>query len=373
MLAGVFICTSVSVSAQTSVKKVQYKVKQLKKTLDKLQLSLKKERAKRSEQERALQTSEQDIATLGAQILKLEQERRALDTNLNRFLANKSTYEVQLIEHRARLAKLLKQRYQLVEHTPIKLLLNQKDPQQASRLLVYLDVLRSFEAQQVLNFEKVLAKAQQNDQSIEVTVRQLSQRTAILEKKRKNIQDSRAQRRKNIKNIDTKIASNKSKIKKLTADKKRLLKVIKGIEQAIVVNNAKIIDYRPFKTLKSKLKWPATGKIVRHFGSLENNLAYDGILIRAKQGSAVKAVHTGHVVFSDWLRSYGMLMIVDHGAGYLTLYGHNDQLNKKVGDKVSPGETIALVGSSGGNTRAGLYFAIRHNGKTTNPRNWLLR
>jgi len=373
MFIGVLCSASINISAAPSVKQTQYQVKQLKKTLDKLQSQLKKERAKRSSQERAIQKSEQDIAALGLQIKQIEQEQQKLDANLAGFLSNKSKIEAQLVEHRQRLAKLIQQRYQLVEHTPIKLLLNQKDPQHASRMLAYLDIIRDYEAKQVLEFESVLAQKKHNDQSIDDTQAQLAKRKTILEKKRKSLQSTRLQRRKNIDSIDSKIASNKSKIKKVTADRKRLLKVIKGIEKAIVLNKAKVVDNRPFKKLKSKLKWPVSGKVVRSFGSVENSLKYDGILIRAKQGSAVKAVHTGHVVFSDWLRSYGMLMIVDHGAGYLTLYGHNDQLNKKVGDKVNPGETIALVGSSGGNTRAGLYFAIRHNGKTTNPRNWLAR
>ncbi len=184
---------------------------------------------------------------------------------------------------------------------------------------------------------------------------------------------TKVQRKKNILAINKRVNNKRSKIKKLAADKKRLAKIVARIAEVVKAKAAKVVDNRPFKRLKGQLKWPVKGKIVRRFGSMENNLAYDGVLIRTKQNSPVKVVHTGKGVFADWLRSYGMLLIVDHGAGYLTLYGHNDQLNKKVGDAVFSGEVIALAGSSGGNTRAGLYFAIRRNGKTTNPKHWLIR
>ena len=238
--------------------------------------------------------------------------------------------------------------------------------------------MRNFEAKQVLEFQNLLAKRAVNDESIDSTQAQLATHRKALQAKRTSLEKTRVKRQKNINQIDRNIAANKTKINKLAGDKKRLDRVLSRIEQVIVQNTEKrkvasVVDNRAFKVLKRKLKWPAKGRVLRNFGSIENSLAYDGILIRASQRSPVKAVHTGHVVFADWLRSYGMLLIVDHGAGYLTLYGHNDQLNKKVGDKVSPGEVIALVGSSGGNAQPGLYFAIRHNGKTTNPRAWLSR
>lgn len=382
ILTAALLVGAVNISAQPSLKKTQRDVKQLKRVLSKLQVQLKAERAKRSGEERAMRKNEQAIATLGSQINQIEKKQAELNKNLSSYQADKSAIELQLSLHKERLAVLLKQRYQLTEHSPIKLLLNQQSPLQAARMLKYLTLLRDFEAQQVVEFQQLLTKKALNDQSIDSTQTQLSKHHRALQNKRSALEKTRQARQKNITKIDRNIAANKNKIKKLAGDKKRLEKVLSRIEKvivrqvkpAVVVKKVvKVVDNRAFKVLKAKLKWPTKGRVVRNFGSKENNLSYDGILIRATQRSPVKAVHTGHVVFADWLRSYGMLMIVDHGAGYLTLYGHNDQLNKKVGDKVASGEVIALVGSSGGNTQAGLYFAIRHNGKTTNPKAWLSR
>ncbi|NQZ31684.1 MAG: peptidoglycan DD-metalloendopeptidase family protein [Oceanospirillaceae bacterium] len=378
MLTAALLVAAVNVSAQPSLKQAQRDVKQLKKVLGKLQVQLKAERSKRSNEERAMHKNEKDIAALGSQINEIERQQLALNKNLDSYQADKSQIEQQLMGHRERLSVLLKQRYLLTEHTPIKLLLNQESPQQAARMLKYLAILRNFEAKQVLEFQNLLAKRAVNDESIDSTQAQLATHRKALQAKRTSLEKTRVKRQKNINQIDRNIAANKTKINKLAGDKKRLDRVLSRIEQVIVQNTEKrkvasVVDNRAFKVLKRKLKWPAKGRVLRNFGSIENSLAYDGILIRASQRSPVKAVHTGHVVFADWLRSYGMLLIVDHGAGYLTLYGHNDQLNKKVGDKVSPGEVIALVGSSGGNAQPGLYFAIRHNGKTTNPRAWLSR
>ena len=370
----VALLATVNVNAEPSVKKTQLQVKQLKKALAKLQTQITAERSKRSGEERAIQKNEQDIAALGSQISKIEVKQRQLKTDLSGFMANKSKIEQQLSAHRRRLALLLKQRYQLADHTPIKLLLNQESPQQASRMLMYLDIIGDFEAAQVEAFEAVLVRQQDNDVSIGSTQTQLSQQRESLEEKRRLVKGKRERRKQNILAINRNIELKKTEYKRLAADKKRLEKVIARIEKVIVQTRAlaRAIDNRSFKTLQGKLKWPAAGRIVRSFGSIENKLAYDGVLIRAAHRSPVTAVHSGHVVFADWLRSYGMLLIIDHGAGYLTLYGHNDQLNKTVGEQVSSGEVIALVGNSGGNTRAGLYFAIRRDGQTTNPRRWLL-
>ncbi len=383
----------VSFAAQ-SIQESKSQVKQLHKVLLRLQKDLKAERSKRSKEERAFQKNEQDIAKLAPSISAIDRQLKKLQQNLNGYLGNRDRIAAQLEVQKQHLLVLLKQRYQMGEQTPLKLLLNQKDPEKMSRMSIYLDRIRQQQSEQVIAFRQLLVKHDTNNVKIDST-----QLTLVAEKKslllrQAKLELTRVQRKKNLQLIERKISKNNLKMKQVAADKKRLERVISRIQTVIsapkvvkianptkVINEslpimnspARVIDNRPFKNLKGKLKWPVKGKIVRRFGALENNLSYDGVLIRAKQSSAVRAVHTGKIVFANWLRSYGMLMIVDHGRGYLTLYGHNDQLNKKVGDTVFPGEVIALVGSSGGNTRAGLYFAVRRDGQTTNPLGWLTK
>ncbi len=132
--------------------------------------------------------------------------------------------------------------------------------------------------------------------------------------------------------------------------------------------------HKPFKALRGGLEWPARGRLVSLFGTQRaGNLKWDGVVIAAKEGSEVKAIHHGRVAFSDWLRGFGLLMIIDHGDGYMSLYGHNQSLFKETGDWVEPGETIAVMGNSGGQRNAGVYFGIRYKGKAVNPKKWCKR
>jgi len=349
--------------------------------LKKLQSDLKKERAKRSKEERALQLSEQNIATTAAQILKFNKKLASNNSNLQGFLSRQTQLQQQLDLQQKNLVSIIKQRYQMGEETPLKLLLRQQNPEYVSRMLIYFEKIREQQNTEILAFRQLLAKHDSNNSKIDQTQSQLLTQRKKLLQQQQQLQSSRTKRRQVLAKIDLQISKNRTKIKKLAADKKRLEKVISRIQKVLpktVVKvkatvKAKVKDNRPFKVLKGKLPWPVKGRVIRNFASVENNLAYDGVLISAVQGRSVQAVHGGMVVFADWLRSYGMLMIIDHGDGYLTLYGHNQQLLKKVGDSVSTLEPIAMTGNSGGNQHAALYFAIRHRGQTTNPRAWFAR
>ena len=123
------------------------------------------------------------------------------------------------------------------------------------------------------------------------------------------------------------------------------------------------------------MPWPAGNKLIKKFGNakIDGKITWEGILISAKAGTSVEAIHHGRVVFSDYLRGHGLLVIVDHGDGYMSLYAHNQSLLKETGDWVSSGETISRVGNTGGQAQAGLYFEIRHQGKPTDPIKWCRR
>ena len=126
-----------------------------------------------------------------------------------------------------------------------------------------------------------------------------------------------------------------------------------------------------FGRMRGKLAWPVQGKLVARFGEIRaGGLKWDGVLVAAERGSPVKAVYQGRVVYADWLPGLGLLAIVDHGDGYLSLYGHNDRLYKAVGERVAAGEAVAAAGDSGGRTRPELYFEIRRSGKPVDPRPW---
>jgi septal ring factor EnvC (AmiA/AmiB activator) len=138
-----------------------------------------------------------------------------------------------------------------------------------------------------------------------------------------------------------------------------------------LVAPAETVEHRPFRALKGRMPWPAKGSLAGRFGmEKRGGLLWDGVLISAPEGREVKAVHHGRVAFADWLRGFGLLLIIDHGDGYMSLYGHNQSLFKEAGDWVEQGEPVALVGNSGGRLDTGVYFGIRYQGRPVNPKHW---
>jgi len=156
-------------------------------------------------------------------------------------------------------------------------------------------------------------------------------------------------------------------------NEKDLQQILKQLELALEeFPTAAPIIRKPFGKLRGKLNWPAKGRHLHRFGSKRKlaNLRWNGVVIKAREGANVKSIAHGQVIFSDWLRGYGLLIIIDHGDGYMSLYGHNQSLFKDVGDYVERNEVISLIGNSGGSEQSALYFEIRHNRKPTNPRRW---
>ncbi len=174
-----------------------------------------------------------------------------------------------------------------------------------------------------------------------------------------------------VRSISATMASRDAEIGSLREQEQELSELLTRLAQRLPAMPD--IDAPPFAGQTDRLVWPAEGKVLKRFGQprADGSLKWNGVLLRASAGSEVRAVYHGRVVFAEWLAGMGLLTIVEHDGGYMSLYGHNQDLIKDVGDWVSPGEVIAHVGDSGGQANAGLYFEIRKDGKPVNPQNWL--
>ena len=185
---------------------------------------------------------------------------------------------------------------------------------------------------------------------------------------------SQDQRRELVAKLTAELQDQGRQLARLQSDERELNALIKGLEQALADIPVEHPQQMQFAALRGRLPWPASGRIVSRFGTPRlGGLFWDGVMISAPEGREVRAVHHGRVAFADWLRGLGLLMIVDHGDGYMTLYGHNQSLFKEVGDWVEADEAIALVGSSGGRERAGVYFGVRFKGRPVDPAKWCRR
>jgi len=186
-----------------------------------------------------------------------------------------------------------------------------------------------------------------------------------------SLEHARDERRAVVAKLDAGIADSNEKINKARADEKRLTDLVAELTKLMA--GFPVDGKEPFARFKGKLAWPVAGRLAGEYGQPRDGgtVKWNGVLIEASQGTPVRAIYRGRVAFADWLPGLGLLLVLDHGDGYMSLYGHNQSLLKEPGDSVSPGETIAQVGDTGGQARPALYFEIRAKGEPVNPHDWI--
>jgi septal ring factor EnvC (AmiA/AmiB activator) len=302
------------------------------------------------------------------QLIRSKQARLA---DLNNVIA---IHTQSLDRERQHLGRQIRTAYMTGRNDYLKLLLNQEDPAQVGRMLAYYDY---FNRTRVNTINSVISQVE--------TIKQLQgsilSETALLEQlKSRQIANSkeltvwRESRQTILQHLENDINAKDQQLKSLEEHEQKLSALLRKLDKK---KNAITYfeDSVPFNTLLGKLQWPVAGRLLNAFGDERRgaSLKWDGVKIGADAGNEVHAVHTGRVVFADWFRNLGLLIILDHGEGYMSLYGYNQSLLKKPGDWVLAGEPIAYVGDSGGQNVPAVYFEIRHNGTPMNPALWCTR
>ncbi|RIZ71407.1 MAG: peptidase M23 [Methylococcales bacterium] len=266
----------------------------------------------------------------------------------------------------------------------LKLILNQQDPVLSARIMIYFNYINKERLKNLSNKEAAVKLLSQLDQQ-KKTETELLQQT--LEEKRTEqslLDQDRKQRNALLTKIKQDYSSNEHQLTQLQENEislKNLMSSLPITDEELAVNvgqnKEKIQGNTEFKgdftTLKGSLPWPVKGRLAQTFGSPRADSHWDGVLIEANEGTDIKAVTEGKVVYAEWKMGYGMLLIIDHGHGYMTLYAFNQSLYKHEGDWVEAGDVIATVGQSGGRSQAGLYFGIRQNGTPVDPLEWCHR
>lgn len=261
--------------------------------------------------------------------------------------------------------------YRLGQEQTLKLILNQEDPEKVARALKYHDYFLKARSARLKAYLETLRSLEKVATAIEDNKQQLAEQRTQLAQQRQTLLAQQRQRQQLLVKLQQSMSSDEQRLNQLQVERKRLEAVIRELSEAIAAINLPS-SLQPFSKQKGKMAWPTQGKLKQRFGSRRNTrINWDGWLIAAPEGASVKAIHHGRVVFADYLRGQGMLIILDHGDGYMSLYAHNQVLLKDTGDWVQQGEAIAKVGNTGGRQQAELYFEIRHNGRPTNPGNWL--
>jgi len=284
--------------------------------------------------------------------------------------AQKKAREADLAQNRSALAGQLRAAYQIGREEPLKLLLNQKDPERAGRMFVYYSYFGRARADQIHDIEtdvQAIADLDEQVQAEEAKLAELEkqQRADLME-----LEQAREKRSGVLASLTAESRSHAQSLERLKSQQGGLEKLLAELRRAME-KFPSINSNDAFAHLRGKLTWPVGGRLVARFGeSRAGGVKWDGVLVATERGAPVRAVYGGRVIYADWLPGLGLLTIIDHGEGYMSLYGHNERLYKTVGERVNAGDTLGAAGDSGGSNRPELYFEIRKGGKAVDPRPW---
>ena len=252
-----------------------------------------------------------------------------------------------------------------------KLLFSQEDPADLGRMLVFYDYLNRARGERIGRVGAELDRLAELEAAAREVQRELERLSGARASELERLSGARSERRRVVDGLETAISQSGSEIERLRREEQRLDDLVTELSELLA--GFPVDTEAPFGELKGKLRWPIDGRIAQDYGQLREGgpLRWNGVLLEAEAGSTVRAVYHGRVAFADWLPGLGLLLIIDHGDGYMSLYGHNEALLSEPGDWVSPGEAIAQVGDTGGQSAPSLYFEIRRNGEPQNPHAWV--
>ncbi len=350
-----------------SQKKTNQALSKVQQQISQQQKSIKQTSNKRSSLENKLRNDDISIAKIAKTIINTQRDLQTTQQTLKNLAQEKISLTNKKQQQEKVLAQQLRAAYTSGHHDYIKLLLNQESPASVERTVTYYKYLNDARTKEIDQFQIVLSNL------LAVTTKHQEQAKKLNELKQEQaaqkitFQQSKQARKQTIRALNKELLNSKQLLAKLVAEEENLVVAL----QRIVTLSQESAELVGLKKLKRKLSWPIKGKISHSFGSRKQGyLKWKGILLTAPVGKQVKAIHNGTILFSDWLKGYGLVTVLDHGEGYMSLYGHNQALLKSVGDRVETGEPIALVGQSGGQNQSGLYFEIRRDGQAVNPKPW---
>lgn len=358
-------------AGMTKVKELE--LEEVRAQISQLKQSMDRRAAERDQITARLQAAELLIAEKRINLNELERQRRFSEQKKAQLDTQLDAREAQLVVESSALADHVRAVYTNGGQERIKLLLNQQDPAELGRLLAYYKYMSDYRGaniEAVTEHISALARLRTAAADEENRIARLARaQTAelaelnVAQKKRKQLLVS----------LNAQLEREGTTIERLAAEEKDLARLI--AELTSILSDYPITSEEPFSTLKGRLTWPIAGRLLHDFGQPRagGELKWNGVVLAAPRGREVRTIYHGRVVFADWLAGMGLLIIIDHGEGYMSLYGYNETILKSTGDWVAPGDAIGTVGESGGQPQAGLYFELRKGIRPINPRQWITR
>ncbi len=322
---------------------------------------------KLTEAEEQLKASDEKLADASLAVNEQQKALSRLAEQLTGIDQQKQKLEVQRQAQQVLLAEQVKAAYQVGGHDYTQMLLNQQNALQLERLLTYYQYFNNARMQQLTELKRTVSELESIAATHQSAVAEQQQRVDQLQQQKNELANARTAQKVAVKTLQDLLAEQKQQLAYLKSNEKSLQATIDKLKEKAALRRQ---EYKGKK--QGQLPWPVKGQIVQKFGASHGGeTSASGIIIQAQAGQFVKAVNAGQVIYADWLKGYGWVIVVDHGNGLMSLYGHNQSLLKAPGDEVKAGDSVALVGQSGGLGRPGLYFEIRQKGSAVDPMAWL--
>ncbi|TLM79191.1 murein hydrolase activator EnvC family protein [Microbulbifer harenosus] len=356
--------------AQADDEAQQARLAEIKQRIETLQRELNQVKSERDQLLKDLESNEKDISELLQRIDKIKADMKSRGDKLQELKKEEQQLEDSRRSMQRRVEQEVAAAYRLGRQEQIKLLLNQQDPQHIARQLRYHDYFLKQRSRVIDDYVSTLDQLSTVSSGIQREQDTLARERSQLEEKHRALASAQKNRQRTLDKLAAQLASKSGELNQLHSDRGRLQRLVDEVGRAIasLINPS---DQTPFAKQRGRMQWPVAGRRANAYGQRRaNGITWTGVTIRANEGNAVNAIHRGRVVFSDYLRGHGMLIILDHGDGYMSLYGHNQSLTRAIGEWVERGDTIARVGNTGGMSQPGLYFEIRRNGKPQDPTAW---
>jgi septal ring factor EnvC (AmiA/AmiB activator) len=323
---------------------------------------------------RSLRAAEQSAATARAELQRLQGERSEREQRRAELAGERRERERDLQREREALARQVRAAYMMGREDPLRVLLDGADPARADRLRTYHAFFGRARAAQVARIEAAVRGIERIDAGLATEQREIARLEQRQGAEVTRIEAARTERGKVLAQLTAESQARTASLQRLQREQAALEGLLRELRRAAAAQQFPSDGKSPFAAMRGKLAWPVPGRLTSRFGERRaGTVRWDGVMIAADRGTPVRAVYRGRVVYADWLAGLGLLLILDHGGGYLSLYGHNEQLFRAVGDTVAPGDTVAAVGDSGGRPSAGLYFEIRQAAKPVDPAPWFSR
>lgn len=364
----------------------QEELDNLRRRIAAMQHDLGKTSESKSEAADALRESERAISDSNRELAALSERQREADRKLGKLQAEAQRLSGNIAGQQSRLGELLYRQYLDGQQDYLRLLLNNRDPNQTSRDLAYLQYIARNRAAWLASMRDDLEALDAVSRSTREQREQLAALRAEQMAQKKTLEKEQHARQRTLGQISQQLSQQRREIGRLQRNEQQLSQLVEKIAQMLARPKSRSLfrnddlpdsrfDGKPFEQLKGKLTLPVTGTVTNRFGDTrpDSTVRWKGLFLRTSAGQSVKVIAAGRVVFADWLRGFGNLIIVDHGKGYMSLYGNNETLYKQVGDELRGGDTLASAGNSGGNEDYGLYFELRHESRPLDPLAWLAK